>query len=169
MIGLLGGMLFISGYSSALGSVASVAAWLSGLALVSSVLFAHYIRPVSLGALAPPRPDMMAIYVASVIAEFALINVGSRALASADLLHLRPALIATVVGVHFIPFAWAFSEPMFYWLGGLVAALGVIGLTLGFVGVAHSPEAAAVTAGLTMQVIILLYARGRFARHTSVA
>jgi len=40
-------------------------------------------------------------------------------------------LIAAVVGLHFIPFAWAFNERMFFWLGGLVCGLGTIGLLAG--------------------------------------
>jgi len=72
-------------------------------------------------------------------------------------------LIAAIVGLHFIPFAWAFGERMFYWLGSLVAALGAIGLLAGVMGVPRAADAMAVTAGLAMQVIILLYARGRFA------
>lgn len=92
-----------------------------------------------------------------------MINIGSRALAAADLVDLRPALVATVVGLHFIPFAWAFSERMFYLLGGSVATLGAIGLVAGFMGVSNAAEAAAVAAGVSMQVIVLMYARGRFA------
>lgn len=55
---------------------------------------------------------------------------------------------------------------MFYWLGGLVTTLGVIGMLVGFIGAAHAADAMAVAAGLTMQVIVLLYAQGRFARRT---
>ncbi|MDQ2782967.1 MAG: hypothetical protein M3Y26_10610, partial [Actinomycetota bacterium] len=57
----------------------------------------------------------------------------------------------------------AFSERMFYWLGGLVATLGAVGLVAGLLGTAHAADAAAVAAGLVMLVIITLYARGRFA------
>ncbi len=158
-------MVFIAGYSPALDSVVSFAACALGLALFAASLFAHYVRPVCLGILERPRPAALAIYAACVVAELAAINIGSRALVSADLTELRPALIATVVGLHFIPFAWAFGERMFYWLGGSVAALGATGLVLGFMGATHSPEVAAVAAGLTMQIIILLYARGQFARN----
>lgn len=164
VIGLVGGMFFVS-YSGVLGSAVSAAAWVIGVGLFGAALFAHYLCPVSLGVLVRPRPAALAIYGACVVAELALINIGARVLVSADLEGLLPALTAAIVGLHFIPFAWAFGERMFYWLGGSVAALGVIGLTLGFVGVANAPEATAVLAGLTMHVIILRYARGRFARH----
>ena len=72
-------------------------------------------------------------------------------------------MIAAVVGLHFIPFAWAFGERMFYLLGSVVATLGGVGLLVGVMGVPHAADAMAVTAGLVMQVIILLYALGRFA------
>ena len=67
----------------------------------------------------------MATYGACVVGELALINLGSRALTAVGHGDLRPALIAAVAGLHFIPFAWAFGERTFYWLGGLVATLGV--------------------------------------------
>ncbi len=163
VIGLIGGLVFIGSYSLALGTPISITAWVMGLGLVVLALFTHYVRPVALGPFTPPRPAALAGYGACVIAELALMNIGSRALLAVDHGDLRPALIAAVVGLHFIPFAWAFGEPMFYWLGVLVAALGAIGLLVGFAGVGHASDAAAVTAGLTMQVIIILYAQGRFA------
>jgi len=71
------------------------------------------------------------------------------------------------VGLHFIPFAWAFRERMFFWLGGLVCVLGATGLLAGAMGVAHAAEAAAVLAGLVMLIIITVYATGRFAPRPS--
>lgn len=168
MIGVAGGMWFIAGDSAALGQIFSITAIIAGASLVAAILFAHYIRPVALGAAARPGVRALLIYCAAVVAEFTLINVAGRALDEAGNADLRPALIAAVVGLHFIPFAWAFDERMFYWLGTLVAAIGAVGLLVGLLGVPHAADAAAVIAGLTMQVIILQYARGRFARHNSV-
>lgn len=76
---------------------------------------------------------------------------------------LRPGLMAAGVGLHFIPFAWAFNERMFFWLGGLVCGLGATGLLAGALGVAHAAEALAVLSGLVMLIVITVYARGRFA------
>ena len=56
MIGLIGGLVFIGSYSSVLGSTASTVAWVAGVALVLAALFAHYVRPVSLGPLTRPHP-----------------------------------------------------------------------------------------------------------------
>lgn len=163
LIGLAGGMWFIAGYASALGQAIFVVSLVAGVVLVGSALFAHYIRPTALGSMERPGRKAMLIYIACVVGELALISVGSRFLTSSGHEDLRPALIATVVGLHFIPFAWAFGERMFYWLGSAVAVLGVIGLVVGAVGVSHAAEAAAVMVGLAMQVLILMYARGRFA------
>lgn len=167
LIGLAGGLVFIGAYSAVLGPVVSLVAWVLGGAMLITALTAHYIRPVALGPLTPPRPRALLTYGACVIGELALINLGSRALTALDYGELRPALIAAVVGLHFIPFAWAFGERMFYWLGGFVAALGVVGLVIGFLGVSHAAEAFAVTAGLTMLAIITLYAAGQFTPRTS--
>jgi len=141
LIGLAGGLVFIGAYSAALGHAVSIAAWVAGLALVITALTAHYIRPAPLGPLTRPRPWALATYGACVIGELAVINLGSRALTALGHDDLRPALIAGVVGLHFIPFAWAFGERMFYWLSGFVATLGAVGLAAGFIGVSHAAEA----------------------------
>ena len=163
LIGLIGGAMFIGSYSSVLGAAISAFAWVAGLVLVLAALSAHYVWPVSLGPMVRPSPLALATFGACVAAELALINLGSRALIAAGDGDLRPALIATVVGLHFIPFAWAFGERMFFWLGGLVSVLGVAGLGAGAMGVAQAAEAAAVVAGLVMLVMITLYSRGLFA------
>lgn len=168
LIGLVGGMVFITSYSSVLGHTISTITGVAGLGLFGAALFFHYVRPVALGPLSRPGPARIAIYVACVFGELALINLGSRALMNAGHIELRPALIAAVVGVHFIPFAWAFGERMFLWLGTLVATCGVIGLVAGGLGVAHAADAMAVIAGLTMMLLIISYAQGRFAPAAAV-
>lgn len=163
LIGLAGGLVFIGSYSPPFGHVVWIAGWVAGLGFVAAALTSHYLRPVPLGPLTRPRPVALAIYGVCVIGELSAINLGSRALVAAGHDEWRPALIAAVVGLHFIPFAWAFHERMFYWLGGLVATLGAGGLLTGLMGIAHAADAAAVAAGLLMLIIITLYARGRFA------
>jgi len=164
LIGLLGGLVFIGSYSSALGAAVSTVAWIAGVVLVLAALSAHYVWPLALGPMAQPSRLALVTYLACVAGELALINLGSRALTAAGDGELRPALIAAVVGLHFIPFAWAFKERMFFWLGGLVCVTGATGLLVGALGVAHAAEAAAVLAGLVMLTVITAYARGRFAR-----
>jgi hypothetical protein len=163
VIGLIGGLVFIGSYSSVLGAVVSMVAWVAGVVLVLAALSAHYMWPVALGPMARPTRFALATYVACVAGELALINLGSRALTAAGDGELRPGLIAAVVGLHFIPFAWAFNERMFLWLGGLVCGLGATGLLAGALGVAHAAEALAVLSGIIMLIVITVYARGRFA------
>ena len=78
---------------------------------------------------------------------------------------LRPALIAGVVGLHFLPFAWAFGERLFHPLGLALIVLGGTGLIAGLAGVTWAADAAAVVSGLVMLALVLLYAAGRFATH----
>ena len=98
LIGLVGGLVIIGSYSPVLGAAVSTVAWVAGVMLALAALSAHYVRPVSLGPLARPRPLAFAIYGTAVVGEFALIALGSRALTAAGHPDLRPALIAAVVG-----------------------------------------------------------------------
>ncbi|MGN9813445.1 hypothetical protein ACTMSW_29355 [Micromonospora sp. BQ11] len=163
LIGLAGGMVFIASYSAAPGRWVSAVAWAIGVTLLLVALYAHYVRPVPLGPLVRPRPLALTVYVVAVVGEIGLISVGSRALVAADQSTLRPALIAAVVGLHFVPFAWAFRERMFLFLGGAVAGIGLAGLVVGSLVGPPAADAAAVIAGLVMLAMIAAYARGRFA------
>ncbi len=163
LIGLAGGLVFITSYAPAWGSVVALVAWVVGAALALTALVRHYVRPVALGPLARPRPLALVGYVVCVLGELALIAVGTRLLVGAGRGELRPALIALAVGLHFLPFAWAFGERMFFGLGGAVAALGALGLATGAAGVRNAAPTAAVVAGLVLLVVMTAYADGRFA------
>ena len=93
-----------------------------------------------------------------------LIGVGTAALHYQDYESARPALIAAVVGLHFLPFAWAFHERMFYWLGSAPVTLGVAGLGAELASFDTSASAAAVLSGLVMAGVVMAYAAGLFAR-----
>ena len=54
LVGLIGGLVFIGSYSSALGAAVSTAAWTVGVVLFLVALLAHYVRPVALGPMARP-------------------------------------------------------------------------------------------------------------------
>jgi hypothetical protein len=167
VIGLIGGMVFIAAYSPALGRTASLTAWVVGVVLVLVALFRHYVRPVALGPLTPPRRAALAVYGICVVGELGLIALGSRFLQSVGHGDLRPALIAAVVGLHFIPFGWAFGERLFRWLGMSLTLLGALGLIAGLSGVPHAAEALAVVAGMVMLTLIAAYANGGFAPGSS--
>lgn len=163
LVGLVGGLVFVGSYSPALGPVVSALAWVAGLVGTATALFAHYVRPTALGPLARPGVAALATYGLCVGAELMLILLGSRVLVAAGAEGLRPALVALAVGVHFIPFAWAFRERMFRHLGAAVATSGAVGLLLGALGVTAAAGAAAVLAGLVMTTLIAAYALGRYA------
>ncbi|WP_205709433.1 hypothetical protein, partial [Kineococcus siccus] len=169
LVGLAGGLVFVGSYAPVLGPVVTTVAWLAAGAGVLAALVAHYVRPVALGPLARPRPAALAAYGACVVGELALIALGSRALTALGRGELRPALIALVVGLHFVPFAWAFRERVFLRLGAAVAGLGAVGLLLGALGVARAAEALAVLAGLVMIAILVAHARGRFSPPAAAA
>jgi len=162
VIGLLGGMWFVGSYSAPLGRLASTLAWVTGSVLTAVALFALYLRRVPLGELVRPRRLALATYCGCVVGELVLIAAGSRLLAAWERSELRPALIVAVVGLHFLPFAWAFQERMFLHLGACLTLLGAVGLLAGALGVPRAADALAVVAGLTMLTVVTLYAVGRF-------
>ncbi|PPB49844.1 hypothetical protein C4K88_03890 [Arthrobacter pityocampae] len=160
LIGLVGACVFVFSYTPGFSDPASVAARLLVIATVSTTLWFLFAAPRFLGPFIPPRRAHVGVYVLCVVLEFALIAAGSRWLGTTGRLELRPTLIAFVVGLHFLPFAWAFKERMFYTLGGLLVGLGALGL---LIGTQASALGAAVTSGLIMAFILLTYSLGLFA------
>lgn len=160
LIGLIGSCVFTFSYSVGFSDFLSVGARLLVVVAVCATLWFLYVAPRYLGAFLPPRAAQIAVYVACVVAEFALIAAGSAVLEASSALELRPALIVLVVGVHFLPFAWAFRERMFYLLGCLLVAIGACGLLL---GTDTSASTAGVSAGVVMSLVLLAYSAGAFA------
>lgn len=163
VVGLAGGLVFVLSYSDPLGTIASSSAEVAAVVLALTAVVLLFVRPVALGPLIRPRALAVLVYLACVAGEVVLIGVGSRALGDAGAGGLRPALIAAVVGLHFLPFAWAFGERMFTLLGGVVAVLGAAGLATGALGVPRAAEVSAALAGFAMLVVLVRYAQGRFA------
>ena len=64
------------------------------------------------------------------------------------------ALVAAVVGGHFLPFARAFQAPVFWWIGGAMAVLGLAGAVLAALGDPVAGPAGAAAAGTAMLVIV---------------
>lgn len=163
VIGIVGGLVFDVSYAPPLGAVPSIGAGAIGLGLTLAVLFGHYVRPTALGPFRAPTRTALVVYVSWVAAELAAIAAGSRLLTSLGHANLRRALIAGVVGVHFLPFAWAFGERRFHSLGLALLVLGSVGLIAGYAGITHAAETAAVLSGLVMLALTALHAHGRFA------
>ena len=164
LIGVAGGLLFVFSYAPALGTPTSIIAKVAAAGLAVTVLLSHFVRPRSLGPFREPTRAAMLVYVCCVVGELAAIALGSRLLTHLGHDDLRPALIAGVVGVHFVPFAWAFGERMFTRLGLALILLGLIGIAAGYAGVNHAAQVSAVLSGLVMLALVAQHARGHFAR-----
>ena len=164
LIGIVGGLVFVFSYAPPLGRAVFLAAGIVGVALALTALLLLYLRPTSLGSFREPTRTALLVYVCCVVGELVAIAVGSRLLLRVGHADLRPALIAAVVGVHFLPFAWAFGERMFYRLGLVLVVLGCVGLAAGWAGLPLAAGAAAVLSGLAMLALIVQYGRGHFAR-----
>jgi hypothetical protein len=92
-----------------------------------------------------------------VAAEVVSIAVGVRVLGGPlDTPDARVAWVAFVVGVHFVALAVVWAESVFHWLGGSMAACGVLGLTLAFAGAPHA--AVASIGGVLPGALLLAFA-----------
>jgi hypothetical protein len=160
LIGLFGACVFVFSYTPGIAELLVVVARTLVVGAVACTLWFLFASPRYLGPFTAPRGQQIGIYLLCVVMEFALIAFGTGRLTSMGKLELQPALIALVVGLHFIPFAWAFRERMFYSLGGVLAVLGGVGL---LIGTQTSALGAAVGSGLVMSLILLAYSLGMFA------
>lgn len=160
LIGLFGACVFVFSYTPGIAKPLSVVARTLVLAAVACTLWFLFASPRYFGPFTASRGQQIGIYLLCVVVEFALIAFGTGRLTSLGKLELQPALIALVVGLHFIPFAWAFKERMFYTLGGVLTVLGSGGL---LIGTHTSALGAAVGSGLVMSLILLAYSLGMFA------
>ncbi|MDN4611793.1 DUF7010 family protein [Arthrobacter burdickii] len=160
LIGLFGACVFVFSYTPGIAELLVVVSRTLVVGAVACTLWFLFASPRYLGPFTAPRGQQIGIYLLCVAMEFALIAFGTGRLTSMGKLELQPALIALVVGLHFIPFAWAFRERMFYSLGGVLAVLGGVGL---LIGTQTSALGAAVGSGLVMSLILLAYSLGMFA------
>ncbi|WKK72728.1 hypothetical protein Q0F99_07390 [Rathayibacter oskolensis] len=160
VVGLARAGVFVFSYTPGFVDPVSVGVRLVTIAAIGAALWLLFARPRFLGRFTPPARSRIIVYVCCVAAELALIAVGSRLLQAAGQADLRPALIAAVVGLHFLPFAWAFAERMFVLLGTALVVLGGAGLLLADGSAARG---AAVASGVVMALILVAYATGAFA------
>lgn len=103
-----------------------------------------------------PRREAIAVYWASVVIEIAAIVVGSRLLSTHGHGEYGVALVAFVVGVHFLPFSWAFRQRGFASRGLTLMALAAIGAALGLLGAGD--VAIAMVAGVASGLALMIYA-----------
>jgi hypothetical protein len=135
--------------------VVSLVAWVVALALY---LWSAFVAVRVFPPLPGPRRGAGLVYVAGVLGMLGVIVAGSQLLRSQGQLELQPAVVVLAVGLHFLPFAWAFRAPVFALLGSLLAGLGVAGLILGWAWDPSAASVVAVLAGLGMLAVLVAYA-----------
>lgn len=160
LIPLIASLVFVFSYADAVSAPFAVTTRTLVIALVLTSLFCMFVKRSWLGPFQPATARGIVIYLLCVAGEIGLIAAGSRWLDARGEGELRPALIAAVVGLHFIPFAWAFKERMFYWLGSALLLTGLVGLAS---AQGSWALASATLSGLLMAALTLAYARGTFA------
>jgi hypothetical protein len=151
LIGCAGGLAFVL---ASAGGVPGSWWWrVLGIALAVGVLAAVFVSR----APAPPPPDRRAIriYGWSVLGMVLAILAGARVLDAIDQPDLVRLWVVLVVGLHFVPFASAFREPLFARLGATMVAVAVVA------GVASpwvewAPQGGAVAGGLALLTFALL-------------
>lgn len=162
LVGLVGAVVFVWSYGPQIPSPLPALSRALVVLLVVTALVLLFVAPRWLGRFHVPTPVAMTVYTACVVGELLLIRLGSAALDDRGLGSARPALIAAVVGLHFLPFAWAFRERMFSYLGIALTGLGLAGLGAELAGVDASAAGAAVASGLVMAGLVAAYGAGAF-------
>lgn len=151
IIGAVGGVAFVAVNRAQLPADLRAPAVLVCAAALASWVWSVLIMRRALGWI-EPAPGAMRTYVVSVASMLLGLALGSRALQAAGRVELQVALVVGLVGLHFMPFARAFANPSFRWIGMALAGLGASGLGLGWFFDEHFAAAAAVLAGHTLIV-----------------
>lgn len=163
LIAVVGGVVF--GFANGdgelpAGLLVALRAAIALLAVACVVLL--FLRRRPMGPPAMPRRLAGLVYAASVVAMLGAIALGRAALDALGAAHAGPAWIAVCVGLHFLPFAWAFRERMLVRLGLAVAAVGAAGTVAGVLAGQPWGSAAAIAAGVVQLVTVAVWAaRGR--------
>lgn len=162
MIGATFGLVFVLVNAGTAGSPWS---WLMRVAGVV-VFVAVLARIRRLGEVTvEPRDNAIRVYWSCVLLEVAALLLGTRLLAANGHGEYGVALVAVVVGVHFLPLAWAFRQPAFHPLGVVLVALGVAGALVGLLG--GGETGIALVAGVGSGLALLGYAAAPLAGRTA--
>ncbi|MCL2614942.1 MAG: hypothetical protein FWD95_17140 [Nocardioidaceae bacterium] len=153
LIGAVFGLVFVAVNAGAANGPWSWVLRVLGLSLFVGVL----LRLRDLGEVTvQPRARAIPIYWTSVLLEVAALLVGTRLLSSHGHGTYGVALVAVVVGIHFLPFAWAFRQRAFLPLGIGLILLGAAGVAAGLLG---APGViVALLSGVGSGLALLLYA-----------
>lgn len=158
LIGCIGGGAFMLGNAPGLPEGWSLAATLLGWLLLAAALAAVLLLPRHLPALERPERRALAVYAGCVVAMLLLLPVTRWIAVALGVAEAQPALVAAVVGGHFIPFAVAFHAPVFRRMGWLMVIVGLVGAVLAAAVHLTFGPAAAVAAGAVMLIVVALQA-----------
>lgn len=154
LIGVIGGAAFLLGGIAGLpaehqGTLRGVA-----ISLISFTLVVVLLRRRVLPTVPTPARGALRVYGIAVVTMLTLFPVTRLVAFALDAPTAQIALVAAVVGGHFLPFARAFQAPVFWWIGGAMAALGLAGAALAALGDPVAGPAGAAAAGAAMLVIV---------------
>lgn len=155
-VGAVGGPAFVLANAPALGSPLDLAARVVGVLLFLAVLALAVVGRRGGRAEAPPSRRQIRTYGFSVLGMVLAIAAGARLLTWTGYGDLSVLWVVLVVGLHFLPFARTFAQPLFTVLGWSLVALAVLGaaLTLALRD-SDLAGATAVVAGLVLLVCSL--------------
>lgn len=153
VIGGIGASVFVLSNRDLLTPPWPVVALAAYVVALGWYLWAVFVHPRVLPTPAVRRGALL-IYLASVIGMIALIAAGRAALESLGRSELAPAMIAALVGLHFVPFGYGFGARVFTLLGWSIAALGAIDVLAGWFVGGWAAAAGAVLSGLWMLTLI---------------
>lgn len=154
LIGVVGGGAFLFGGIAGLPTEHQGTLRGSAIALIGFTLVVVLLRRRVLPAVQAPARDALRVYGIAVVAMLALFPVTRLVALALDAPTAQIALVAAVVGGHFLPFARAFQAPVFWWIGGAMAVLGLAGAALAALGDPVAGPAGAAAAGAAMLVIV---------------
>lgn len=157
LIGAIGGMMFVLINAGALGSPLSVVLRVLEALLLLATIWCAVVRSRGATDDGPPSRSALRTYWICVAAEVVAIIAGAQVFIR---VLGRPELslvwVVFVLGVHFVPFAWAFGFTRFAVLGVVLMAVAVVG---GLVTVLVTPLGSPVT-GVVAGIVLLGFALG---------
>ncbi len=151
LVGAVGGLAFVLGNA---GGLPPGWPWpvrlLGGLAFVAVLWFA-VVRVWDVRDSTPPAPSALRTYGLSVVGMLLLFPVGNLLLRAVGRPELTLPWVVLVVGVHFLPMAWAFRAPVLRAVGLALVGVAVLGAVLVLaLGPGWPVSATAVVAGCTL-------------------
>lgn len=154
LIGVIGGGAFLFGGIAGLPAEHQGTLRGGAIALIGFTLVVVLLRRRVLPAAQAPARGALRVYGIAVVTMLALLPVTRLVALALDAPTAQIALVAAVVGGHFLPFARAFQAPVFWWIGGAMAVLGLAGAAFAALGDPVAGPAGAAAAGAAMLVIV---------------